>query len=714
MANLILTNNSSQLEATISQHYCRLTGSFAGPLTANAAANSGFLIQNGNKQSGLFVGNTCVTFYNNCLNFDPANTDVNLNIPNTRNFIITGNNSLLTFNADGTLAVGAAIDTNYKGIQVVNTNPTFVLRDTDAINQSGTQALSFFDSNSILSTSFCNEPSSSINTGSAITDNATNVIYNKYFRLRNNPTNGSTGTLIASNRNLTLFSGDCLNRSFNFAVGGTSYFSSDLYSSGTINSAGLCVFSNNSFLRGSGDNVAFHICNNKSNSSGTINFYNPSGGLHSSILSNQNSTLGCSEIDFYVTTGGAYDSTDRKQLALEIRGDTSARFYGNVCAQTGIYAFQIRSNGIENSGCRTFLAAGGDGFHYFGSDAVNCAYGISIDSNRTILNHRWFTSGRLSMLLGFGQNLTVTGCLFSSGINSTSALIVNNINNTDSCIRSRCITFCASGANENIINCGNFINYGSRAIFSGICSTGRQDNFISGCLCVQDNVYTNSICLTAGGAICGPSGCFTSCVQSQVLCSNSCVRGDVICSVGNGLSCFNGNICTTGTVFAINTSEAWGIISLNGANSPSITGFNIKSINIYQNATPLVYAYGICFNTPIRYPFAANFNVYSSGNALITGHSSNLQFGSQLGFSGNTNTASLLGAGTTVNSPFDVQFYALIGKSSSTSGLAAFTPNATYSEIYFNLANSKGPTTPYSELTRTNSVGIVHFSIMGN
>jgi hypothetical protein len=714
MANLILTNNSSQVECTISQSYCRLTGSYAGPLNASAQSNSGFLIQNGNKQSGLFVGNTCTTFYNNCLSFDPANTDVNLNIPNTRSFIITGNNSLLTFNADGTLAVGAAIDTNYKGMQVVNTSPIFLLKDTDALNHSGNQALSFFDSTGAFSASFCNEPSSSINTGSATTDNATAIVYNKYFRLRNNPSNGSVNTLIACGNNLTLFSGDCLNRSFNLAIGGTSYFACDLFSSGTINTSGLCVLSNNSFLRGSGDAVAFNICNNRSNSSGSINFYNPSGGLHSLILSTQNSGLGCSEIDFYVTPTGAYNSTNRNQLALEIKGDTSARFYGNICAQTGIYAFQIRSNGIENSGCRTYLAAGGDGFHYFGSDVNNCAYGISIDSSRRILNHRWITSGRSSMCLDFNQNLIVTGCLLSNGINSTSALLVNNANATDSCIRSRCITFCANGANQNIINCGNFINYGSAAIFSGICSTGNQLNNISGCLCLQNNLYVNSICMTAGNGICGPSGCFTTCIQSQVVCSNSCVRADSICSTGIVMNCFNSSISTNGCVIAQNTAKSWGIFGVNGSVGSFTNGFNVSSINIYQNATPLVYAYGLCFNNPIKYPFTANFNVYPSGNPLITGHAGNLQFGQQLGFSGNTNTAVLIGANSSTSSPYFIEFYALSGKCSTTSTLAPYAIGSTYSEIYFNFGNSKGPTTPYSELTRTSAVGIVHFSIFGS
>ena len=698
MANLILTNNSSQVEQVISQHHCRLTGSYSGPLNASSQSNSGFLIQNGNKQSGLFVGNTCTTFYNNCLNFDPANTDVNLNIPDSRAFIITGNGSLMTFGANGTLAVGTSIDTNYKGIQVVNSNPIFLLKDSDSINQSGTQALSFFDSSSTLSTSLCNEPTSVINTGLSITDNATNIVYNKYFRLKNNPTNGGGCTLIASNNNLTLFSGNCLNTSFNLAVGGTSYFSSDVCSSGIINTAGLCVFSNNSYLKGSGDNVALHICNNKSNSSGTINFYNPSGGLHSSILSSQNSGLGCSKIDFYVTADGQYNNTDRKQLALEINGNKNARFYGNISGESGFFNHQIRSCGIQNSGCRTYLAPDFQSFHFFGSNASNCAYGISIDTNSSILNHVWLTSSRKSMCLDSNQNLTVTGCLFSSGINSTSALVVNNVNATDSCIFSRCVIVCAGGANQNIINCGNFINYGSRAIFSGICSTGRQDNFISGCLCVQDNIYTNCVCLTAGGGVCGPLGCFTTCSQSQVVCSNSCVRGDSICSTGTtNLNCFSYSVCVNGCVQATNTPKAWGSFELNDGviSNPVGYNFNTGTMCVGTAAPTINFLYGIKLNSAIKYPFSLQMSAMPKGSTF------------------NWNPSLAVGATTIPFIATTPNFIVPICSGVNVVGPVsqAYVANASYCELYFMVLNCKGLGSTFAEMLKVHHDVNIMFTI---
>jgi hypothetical protein len=714
MANLILTNNSSQVETTISQHYCRLTGNFAGPLTANAAANSGFLIQNGNKQSGLFVGNTCVTFYNNCLNFDPANTDVNLNIPNTRNFIITGNNSLLTFNADGTLAVGAAIDTNYKGMQVVNTNPTFILRDTDAVNQSGTQALSFFDSNSILSTSLCNEPTSTINTGLSITDNATNIVYNKYFRLRNNATNGGGRTLIASNNNLTLFSGDCLNRSFNFAVGGTSYFSSNICSSGTINSAGLTVNSVNSYLDGSGDSVGQSIIQRKAEASQFINFLNTGGQQHTSIISSQGLN-GASFIQFYTTPAGAYAS-DRRIEAMRIFSDKKVSMYGDVCAITGCFTM-LCSNGFVNNSARSHFSFDGANNHWFKSmkadgsilsEPASLGYGFTAVNGHTY-DHKWYTSGRAAMILDFNQNLSVTGAVYSSGIISIAALTVNNAFATDSCIRSRCIIFCANGATQNIINCGNFINYGSRAIFSGICSTGRQDNFISGCLCVQDNVYTNCVCLTAGGGVCGPCGCFTTCVQSQVVCSVSCVRSDSISSIGTtNLNWFGNSVCVTGFVAAQNTTKAWGHFELIDGVASNCTGYNFNSLIICQNtsATPgtINFIYGLKLNAGVRYPFSLQMSVMPKGtfawNPTLAVGSTQAAF-------------SAYGAGTAGTIASNVAtFIVPICSGVTVGGVAqAYVANSVYCDLYFSILNSKYFASTFAEMCRNFHDANIMFSI---
>jgi hypothetical protein len=694
MANLILSNNSSQVETTISQSYCRLTGSFAGPLLASAQPNSGFLIQNGNKQSGLFIGNTCNIFYNNCLNFDPSNTNVIFNIPDTKCLIVTGNGSIMTFDANGTFAVGTAIDSNFKGLQVVNSSPILLLKDTDTVNQS--QAISFYDSSANLHTSLFNEPSASINTGglNPVIGNATNLIYNRFFKLKNNSFNSSTNTFVSSGCFLTLFSGDCLNCQFNFSVGGSSFFSSDLTSNGIFRSSGLCVVANNSNLIGSGDNVAFNICNNKSNSTGSFYFYNPSGGLHSSINVNQ-TTAGDSEINFYVTPLGSYNAVDRRTLALEISGNGNSKFYGCILGETGYFNGFIRVFGIENSGCRTFLGRDGTSFHYFGSNSSNCSYGTNINANSVILGHSWLTSGRTSMCLESGQNLTVTGCLMSSGINSNSSLIVNNLYNTDSCISSRCITFRASGANPNIVNCGSFINYGPIAIFSGICSTGNQLNNISGCICLSNNLYVNSICMTAGNGICGPSGCFTTCMQTQVVCSNSCVRADSICSIGTTqLNCFATGICST-FIQSQNTAKAWGNFQLIDGVASNCCGYNFNSLIICTNSSvptgTINFIYGLKLTNGIKYPFALHMTVMPKGTfawnpSLATGSTASIfsTYGN-----GSVNQAG-------ANMP---NFIVPICSGVTSAGIAqAYVVNSVYCDLFFTVLNCKYLTSTFSEM----------------
>ena len=86
--NIQLSNTAAQIDQTISQTYNRLTGNFVGPLTASSNSASGFVIQNGNKQSGLFIGNSSTQFYNNCLKFDSSNSDTCLYLFNNRSFYL--------------------------------------------------------------------------------------------------------------------------------------------------------------------------------------------------------------------------------------------------------------------------------------------------------------------------------------------------------------------------------------------------------------------------------------------------------------------------------------------------------------------------------------------------------------------------------------------------------------------------------------------------
>jgi hypothetical protein len=54
-----------------------------------------------------------------------------------------------------------------------------------------------------------------------------------------------------------------------------------------------------------------------------------------------------------------------------------------------------------------------------------------------------------------------------------------------------------------------------------------------------------------------------------------------------------------------------------------------------------------------------------------------------------------------------------MGRCSTDSKLSLFQNGSTYSEIYFNFTNCKGGATPYSDLTRANASGVIHFNILG-
>ena len=893
MSTYTLGNTSAEIDCVLSESYSRLTGNFAGPLNASIISNSGFLIQNGNKQTGLFVGNSSFIFGRNILDFTQYCEDVLFNIPQSCNFLICGTNQkqILNFKSNGTLSIGANADPNRLGLQVSNSFPEIILKDTYTGSQN--QSISFRDRFNNFFTCIWNNSSALVN--SNITE-ATQISYNKALIFNefgssaktflsgnylsfgfesclntgyNFSVNGSgyfscglyspsiitdgnfsvgfdslntdydlsvsgsgyfscsihsknvtacnylsvgftclntgynlsvsgsayissslcSSTIVASNYlvvgfdslntgyNLSVSGSGCfsrglyspeiiacdylsvgfasLNTGYNLSVSGSAYISSDLNIGGNYLSVGfpslntgynlsvsgsgyfssdLCASninvktgyfcSNDLFLKGSGGCSSLNICNQLDSGLGVINFYNSSGAVYNKITSNQEVQNGGSELNFYITSTGAYDLIDRSELALKICNNKSINFYGDILSQAGQFNCSLSANEFTNSGSKTFLNTGILGSHCLLLNNSTYIYSYCSISG-FVTDHIWYTSGnnpaaRINRL----GNFTTTGSIFShSGICSTGSLCINNLQ-LNSCIISKCVILSGNGSLcninlfGNVQTCGSFENTSStQAKFFGICSTGNGDNLISGNL-----ISCNLICSTGGIRSCGciqssSCGVFNQGVVSNswICAQNSGVFGSVVCALGTtNTNCFCSSVNVCGSVNATNTAKAWGIYGLNNSSTPTLTGLNIKSINIYQNATPLIYAYGICFNNPITYPFVINFNVYSSGNALITGNNSNLQNGEPLGFSGVTSIATHLGSSSaTVNYPFSVQFYALSGKRSSDNTLVEYSAGTSYSEIYFNLANQDGPTTNYADLTRTNAHGIIHFSILG-
>ena len=143
MENIILTNTAAQINQTITEDYNRLTGSFVSPLTQSSNPNSGFLIKNGNQQSGLFVGNTFNTFYSNVLNFDKCSTDLCIKTYDNKSFYLTGSSSFYHFDLKGNIGLGKSVNSSYNGIQSYLSNPSIQLCESNA---SLNASLKFFKS----------------------------------------------------------------------------------------------------------------------------------------------------------------------------------------------------------------------------------------------------------------------------------------------------------------------------------------------------------------------------------------------------------------------------------------------------------------------------------------------------------------------------------------------------------------------------------------
>jgi hypothetical protein len=715
MANYTLSNTSSQLNTAISESYSRITGNFSGPLNASSVATSGFLIQNGNKQTGLFVGNSCFVFGRNILDFSQYSENVVFKIPSSPNsFFISGasSNQILNFNSAGTLSVGCTGDVNYLGLQIVNNSPSIILKD---INAQQNQSLLFRDSTDRFITCVYNNPSVVIN---SVSRSATQFAYNDNLIFG---TTGNFNSAILSGCYLTINSGSCLNTQYNLSVGGSGYFSNRLCVDGILEANTACFYTTGFHIKGSGGFVDLNICNQCSYGTGLIDFNNASGGNYNRISSFQNPINGGSELDICVTPNGFYNSTDRKALALRVSGDRSVKFYGNLNGETGLFNYFIQSNDIRNSGCRTFLNTGANGLHCISLNDSSSVYSFC-SANNCIVNHIWYTSGNVSaMSIDRSGNTVVTGSIFShSGICSTGSLCINNLN-LDSCLISRCAVLSGNSNSCNIYLYGNTYSAGtfenvssSHAKFNQICASGNVS--VSGLISSCNSICSTGLICSLGCIKSSSSGVFDLGVSSNAfVCAQSCGRfGTVVCAVGTsaGNNCFCNSIDVCGSVNAINTSKAWGIYTFNPYWT-NFTGLNIKAINIYQTTSPsfplssIVYAFGICFNNPIKYPFVANFNVYPVGVGVISGHNAN----QGLGFSG---AFGYINAFPSQLGPAQVQFYTFSGKCSSTNNLSPYIPGSTYSEVYFNFSNCWQSATPFFDLCRGLLNGVVHFSFLGN
>jgi hypothetical protein len=651
MAYVNLTNTSGQVDVALRCSYDRLIKNFVGPLTENACANSncGFLIQDGNKNTGIFVANCSIQF---CKNKIELKQDVNASIilPANRCLTISGNGSVHAFSCDGTVSFGDEINPSYNGIQSYHPQPSLVLKDTD---QNVEHAIRFLNCENQESFLICQT-----DTFTCLTSTG-NLIFKS---------SGNQDSFHISGSNVSI------SGSPNTGYGFLNY-SNSLF-------CGESLFLNNICLSG--------IARVSTNSECTGLYINTRSVFFNEILI-------CS---------GFCVCNSNISTSCCITG--SSGFFNSICSYLNVNTEFVNTSGL--------CVCGGN---------TNISGTVSISGNTLISGFSNFNS--TTFVNSTGRNLILTsGAGVSGDLRLTGALLINPIGlgvNSDHVICGKTITINSTGIGENLnsilgntILSGN-LNVTGSGVFNNICSTGNINNLLSGSLTVGDNLFsckgiladniTGSALIFSQSSI---SGCFIS--GSNLFQSRS---DTTTCFLSTGLNI--GTNCI-GAIGAANTSKAWGRISLIDGIQRELLGYNIKSHQVYGTAATIVvgttiYAHGICFCQPIKYPFSINFNVYASGNPIITGHSSNIKTNEQLGFSGAA-TSTTVGNAWTLGSNWGVSFYALSGKCSATCLLAPYTVGSSYSEIYFNLMNCKGPTTPYSELTGAAADGIINFTIFGS
>jgi hypothetical protein len=127
MSTLILSNSTGQIECTISQTYDRLTKCYVGPLSNSSA---GFLIQNGAKQTGLFLGNTCNVFGRNLTCFRDSTSPVHICSCNScLCFSSTNDQNIFIVNPNSFSIGSSAVSSN--SIELHRpASPSLVLRST--------------------------------------------------------------------------------------------------------------------------------------------------------------------------------------------------------------------------------------------------------------------------------------------------------------------------------------------------------------------------------------------------------------------------------------------------------------------------------------------------------------------------------------------------------------------------------------------------------
>jgi hypothetical protein len=604
MDNILLANDATEISTAISETYCRLEGNFSGPLNICSGINDGFLIQKGDKQTGLFVGNSYVGYGVNNLLFNYSNTDVCLSLSDTKSFFIGGNGSCLHLNNLGSVSFGCEIDINYCGIQSYAYRPTLALFE-NSLNLN--PSIKFFNKDKENTFLLCQNSNSGL--------------------LICNPKSISTYSsgYISTYSNGDIFSIGCvanqdfINSGFNFGVYGKSFFNNCASFNCGITSNGINSFCT-SYLE-TGLNVetkSIFYCSVEFN-----DIISGKTGYFSCLLGIENKTGIFSEL--YISGNTKFSGITCHYDDVNFLNIYST---GNTCLNSGYlyYSgsdFTLCATGSSNviMGCAiTICATGNSSKNLNLCSCVNACY-LNVDN--TIYAKGINSSGEINQF---------SGCFYSDkSICSKIGLFLNYL--SGKCLDTEKIystgLICAGGeicaqsnicSNSNVIVVGCVISNNSisgKNLYS-LCDISSNCNlYISGnayfgckllvnnCICANGdlcigNIYSTGL-IISGDKICSKTGCFsficTSALHVSSLCADSVTY--------QGLD-------------ADNITKAWGYFEYSGADPinyfKNVTGYNIKSVDVCRRFvadTPSVtydVYYILKFNNAIKFPFALTMN----------------------------------------------------------------------------------------------------------
>lgn len=630
---LLLNQTADQFCTLINHLYSGFSSGYIAPSGLDNLSTSCYKVYSPNQNPALYVANTYTAFANNLLKFNLTSCDTFICLYDNKGFGVTDNVSTYFYTSGSQLKFGTPTNKNQFvvndgkvgiGTGLPSSNLEIIADCTDSICQK------IYNTNTGVSG----------NKGSALQLIANYSGIDRCFVLEtkaNQGTNsynyiGSSGAnavpnLYIDSYNHLFRTSDCKNK---FVL----YANIDSNLNYAVNYG--CSFRQ----EGSGDLVGIELANNKKNACHSINFYNSSGGIHSSIKSQQSSTQSNgSQLRFSVTQTGNYDSIDRTETVLVLDQNKKANFYGNICAPTGFFSglqisdkiftnylqvnqgLEIHGNKFCNLTCKTQFNCDVFGWHLFLTNSTiaepnNYAYGFQQSASGYALCHVFYNSGIKSMEITTGIFTSYLPTCISGNLNVYSTGFDTSIYSKDIYLNSDNLYI-----ESNIINSGYLITTGSISAFSLVSTGANVNNIINSCLTVSGNTYLKSTCLTN---LTGATAVITDYANISTLNvnQNATISG-AICQKGTALNCFSSNLnigtSCSGEIQSINTAKGWGVFHISGGRPLSYSGYCFAGVSLVSATAGNRYAtYELNFKQAIKYPFSISYSYNAAQFSALT------------------------------------------------------------------------------------------------